>query len=227
MTTIQKMLFEYQDPGYRDFSIKLIPNISPEKIIGVRSPVIKKLTKEISSEAYAEEFINSLPHQYHEENAIHGGLLNIKYKDIHELLQKLDEFLPYVDNWAISDGISPKLFKKYPEIVYDKVLEWIKSDKTYVRRFAIGTLLGFYLGEYFKPEHLELVANSTNEDYYVNMMVAWYYSMALAKQYDSAIKYIEGKKLEPWTHNKTIRKAIESRQISDNIKQYLRTLKIK
>ena len=106
-------------------------------------------------------------------------------------------------------------------------MEWIKSDKTYVRRFAIGTLLGFYLGEYFKPEHLELVANSTNEDYYVNMMVAWYYSMALAKQYDSAIKYIEGKKLEPWTHNKTIRKAIESRQISDNIKQYLRTLKIK
>lgn len=227
MTEIQKKLFEHQDLGYRDFSIKLIPNIPPEKIIGVRSPVIKKLAREISSENYVDEFLNSLPHKYHEENAIHGGLLCIKYKDINALLEKLDEFLPYVDNWAISDGISPALFKKYPDIVYDRVLEWIKSDITYVRRFAIGTLLSFYLGENFKPEQLEIVADSTNDEYYVNMMVAWYFSIALVKQYDFAIKYIEEKRLEPWTHNKAIQKAIESRQIGDERKQYLRTLKVK
>ena len=227
MDIIKEKLFELQDIGYRDFTAKLIPNIDKETIIGVRTPILRTYVKQISKEPYADEFLKELPHKYYEENNIHGALLCNRYKDIDELLLALDEFLPYVDNWATCDCLSPKLFKKHPDKVYARVKEWIKSDYTYVRRFAIGTLMGFFLEDEFRDEHLEMVCNSTNDEYYVNMMVAWYFSIALVKQYDSTIKLIEAKKLEPWTHNKSIQKAIESRRIDDQTKEYLRSLKVK
>lgn len=227
MKIITEKLFELQDIGYKDFSAKLIPNIDKDTIIGVRTPAQKKLVNEIKNDSYIDEFLEELPHQYFEENNIHGALICLKYKDIEQLLSALDRFLPYVNNWATSDGISPRLFKKHIDRVYEKVKEWIKSEHTYVRRFAIDTLMSFYLEEHFKEEHLELVANSVNDEYYVNMMVAWYYSVALVKQYDSAIKVIEERRLEPWTHNKSIQKAIESRRIDADKKEYLKNLKIK
>ena len=227
MNIIQEKLFELQDLKYREFHLKLVPTVNPDRIIGVRTPMLRKLVKEISKEPYCNDFLRELPHKYYEEDNVHGALLSIKCKDIDLLLEGLDLFLPYIDNWATCDSLSPKLFKKYPDKVYDKVKEWIKSDHTYVRRFAIGTLLGFYLDENFREEHLEMVAQSCNEEYYVKMMVAWYFSVALVKQYAPAIKYIEDQRLEPWTHNKAIQKAIESYRISDDTKKYLKTLKIK
>lgn len=227
MKIIQDKLFELQDLSYKEFHAKLMPTINPDCIIGVRSPMVKTLVKEISKEDYIEEFLDELPHQYYEENNVHGGLLNARYKDIDELIARLDIFLPYVDNWATCDCLSPKLFKKHPEKVFEKVKEWIKSDHTYVRRFAIDTLLAFYLDDNFKEEHLQMVVESVNDEYYVKMMAAWYFSIALVKQYDTAIKYIEEKRLEPWTHNKAIQKAIESYRVPAERKDYLRTLKIK
>ena len=227
MTIIQEKLFALQDLKYKDFHAKLVPTMNPDRIIGVRTPALKKVVKELSKEDYVEEFLNVLPHQYYEEDNVHGGLLNLRYKDIHELLGRLDVFLPYVDNWATCDGLSPKLFRKYPELVFEKVQEWIKRDETYVRRFAIKTLMDFYMEDAFRPEHLQMVADSCNDEYYVKMMVAWYFSVALVKQYDAAISYIESHKLEPWTHNKSIQKAVESFRVSDEKKAYLKTFRVK
>jgi len=227
MDVIEKILYDSQDIKYRDFNSKLIPNIDKDKIIGVRMPIIRKIAKDIYLNDYIDEFLCELPHKYHEENILHGIILTLKYKNIDILLDKLDIFLPYVDNWAITDVISPKIFKKYPELVYNKIKIWLDSKDEYVVRFGVVTLLQFYLGDNFRLEELELVKNIDSNYFYVNMAIAWFYSFALIKQYDSTIKYFEDRVLCKWIHNKSIQKAIDSYRISDDRKNYLRILKIK
>lgn len=227
MEVITRFLFDNQDLKYRDFNSKLIPNISKDKIIGVRIPILRKYAKKIKDSEYIDKFLNELPHKYQEENILHGIILSIKYRDIDILLDKLNEFLVYVDNWAITDIISPKLFKKYPDKVYEMIKEWINSKNEYVVRFGIVSLLQFYLDDNFKIEELELVKNINCDYFYVNMAIAWFYSFALIKQYDDTIKLFENKELDKWIHNKSIQKALESFRIIDEKKEYLRTLKIK
>ena len=227
MEVITNMLFDKQDLGYRDFNSKLIPNIDKSKIIGVRMPIIRKIADKIKDNDYIDEFLNELPHKYHEENILHGIILTLKYKDIDILLDKLDKFLFYIDNWMVTDIISPKIFKKYPDKVYDKIKIWINSKHEYVVRFGVVSLLQFYLDDDFKLELLELVSNIKSNYFYVNMAIAWFYSIALVKQYDDTIKYFLDRKLDKWIHNKSIQKAIESYRISDDRKEYLRSLKIK
>lgn len=223
---IQSRLFEMQDPQYKDFHCKLMPTVNPETVIGVRTPDLRKFAKELSKMPEATEFIKILPHNYYEENNLHGFLIET-IKDYDAAIAAVDAFLPYIDNWATCDLISPKLFKKHLPELYGKIKVWLMSDKTYTVRFGIGMLMGFYLDENFKPEMLELVARLRSGDYYINMMIAWYFATALAKQYDTAMPYIQNQRLEKWTHNKAIQKAIESFRISDEAKAYLRTLKVK
>ena len=227
MDKIKKILFDNQDIKYRDFNSKLIPNIDSNKIIGVRMPILRKIGKDIYQEDYIDRFLEELPHKYHEENILHGIILTLKYKDIDILLNKLDIFLPYVDNWAITDVISPKIFKKYPDKVYSKIKIWVNSDNEYTIRFGVVSLLQFFLDEDFREEELELVKNIDSEYFYVKMAISWFYSFALIKQYDKTIKYFEDRVLDKWIHNKSIQKAIESYRISDDRKKYLRSLKIK
>ncbi len=221
---IRTKLFELQDLEYRDFNSKLIPNIEVETQIGIRTPKLRKYAKELSKTPEAMEFLNILPHKYFEENSLHGFLLET-IKDYDSAIQYMDAFLPYIDNWATCDCTSPKVFKKHPAELLEKAKEWIASDHTYTIRYGIGTLMRYYLDEHFKPEYLELAASVNSQEYYVKMMVAWYFATALAKQYEATIPYIENHILGKWTHNKTIQKAIESYRITPEQKTYLRTLK--
>lgn len=227
MEQIVKELYELQDKEYQAFHAKLIPNIDSECVIGVRTPALRKYAKELAGRPEAAEFLKELPHKYYEENNLHGFLLPLLYKNVPELLEQLDLFLPYVDNWATCDMMSPKVFKKDLALVYESVKKWLKSSHTYEVRFAIVTLLGFYLDEAFNPEMLQLVASVKSEEYYIKMAAAWYFSIALIKQYDTAIEYITEQRLETWTHNKAIQKAIESYRIDADRKEYLRSLKVK
>ena len=226
--TITDGLFALKDENYRRFHAKLIPDIPIDNIIGVRTPVLRKYAKEVAKLPEANIFLESLPHSYYEENNLHGALLSLLYpKDIIAFMEQLERFLPYVDNWATCDMLSPKIFKKHLPYVYERVQKWLQSDAVYTIRFGIVTLLGFYLDNAFEPEMLQLVANVRSEEYYVNMAVAWYFSMALVKQYDATLPYIQNRVLEPWTHNKSIQKAIESRRIPQETKAYFRGLKIR
>ena len=227
MDVIKKILYSNEDLGYRDFNSKLIPNISKDRIIGVRMPILRKIAKDIYNDKYIDEFLLELPHEYHEENILHGIILTLKYNDIDILLDKLDLFLPYMDNWAVTDVISPKLFKKYPNKGYERIKLWINSDCEYVIRFGIVSLLQFYLDDNYKLEILELVSKINSDYFYVKMAISWFYSIALIKQYDDMIVYLESYKLDKWIHNKTIQKAIESYCISNDRKEYLRKLRIK
>lgn len=227
MNEITKGLFELQDTGYRDFHAGLIPNIPYEKIIGVRTPQLRRYAKEAAKRDDVYDFLSRLPHDYYEENNLHGELLKLLYKDLYAFLEQLEIFLPYIDNWATCDMLSPKVFRKDLPFVCQKIKEWLGSDKTYTVRFAVVTLLQFFLGEQFTPGMLELVAAVGNEEYYVRMAVAWYFSMALVKQYDAAVTYFETQRLDNWTHNKAIQKAVESRQIDAATKTYLKSLKVK
>lgn len=227
---ITKGLLALQDEEYRAFHARLMPEIAYERIIGVRTPQLRAYAKEIAAQPCVEEFLQELPHYYYEENNLHGALLNLRYKkeaELGELLEQLECFLPYVDNWATCDMLSPKLFKKNLPLVYERIREWVKSENTYTIRFGIVTLLGYFLDDAFEPEMLELAAGVKSEEYYVRMAVAWYFSIALVKQYEAAVPYFEQPRLEPWTHNKAIQKAIESRRIDEEVKDYLRTLKVK
>ena len=226
MDIITDKLFKKQDLKYREFTAKSIPNISIDKIIGVRIPVIRALAKEIKDYEYIDEFINELPHRYQEENLLHGIILSY-YKDIDLLLKKLDIFLKYADNWAITDIISPKIFKKYPDKVYKYIVKWINSKDEYKIRFGIVSLLQFYLDDNYKKDVLGLIKNIKSESYYVKMAISWFYSFALIKRYDDTIILFQDKCLDKWIHNKSIQKAIESYRISDDRKEYLRSLKIK
>ena len=223
---IFQRLSELSDPTYRDFHAGLIPNISPETILGVRVPALRKLARELRGSAEAQEFMAALPHEYYDENCLHGLLIN-DIKDFGATVSALDAFLPYVDNWAVCDLISPRSFKSRPPELAAHVRRWLESSHSYTVRFGIGVLMSFYLDEGFEPAQLEAVAERCCEEYYVNMMVAWYFATALAKQPEAALPYIENRRLTRWTHNKAIQKSIESRRIPDETKAYLKTLRWK
>lgn len=223
---VQKQLMAMQDLKYRDFQCKLMPTVASDTVIGVRTPELRKFAKEFSKKPDVDEFLKILPHKYYEENNLHGFLIET-IKDYYRVITELDAFLPYVDNWATCDLMRPKIFQKHLEELLGKIKEWINDDHTYTIRFGIEMLMSFYLDEQFCPEFLELVSYVQSEEYYVNMMVAWYFATALAKQYDDTLPYIEQHRLSKWTHNKAIQKAVESYRISDGQKTYLRTLKVK
>lgn len=222
---IRSRLFELQDSQYRDFQIRLMPTVAPESVIGVRTPELRKLAREFAKTPEALEFIKLLPHKYYEENNLHGFIIETM-KNYNDCVAALDAFLPFVDNWATCDLMSPKVFKKHLPELYEKIKLWIASGDTYTVRFGIEMLMSFYLGDAFTPEMPELVARIVSEEYYVKMMVAWYFATALAKQYDAILPFFTKKRLEPWTHNKAIQKSIESYRISDETKALLRTLKV-
>lgn len=224
---IQKELFKMQELKMKDFNSKLIPNIEKENFIGIRTPKLRKFAKEIykNNKDEVDTFLNSLPHKYIEENFLHGFLID-NLKDFDDTLKHTEKFLPFIDNWANCDSFNPKIFKKNKEKIYEKIKIWIKSNHEYTVRYAIGLLLSNYLDEDFKEEHLEMVVNIKRDEYYIKMMVAWYFSFALIKQYESTIPYIQQKKLEKWTHNKTIQKAVESFRIDNETKKYLKLLKL-
>lgn len=226
MEKLQKALFDNQDKEYRVFQQKLMPGIKLDDIIGVRLPVIRKIAKENAKTEDAKKFLDSLPHKYYDENQLHGFLIN-QIKDYDECVKRIDEFLPYVDNWAVCDSINPKMLSKHKEELIKDIKRWVSSDKTYTIRHGIHMLMAFFLDSDFKKEYLEIPAKIVSEEYYVNMMIAWFFATALAKKWDATITYIEEKKLPVWVHNKTIQKAIESFRVNEEHKQYLRTLKIK
>lgn len=226
MTDIQTALFALRDPAYQAFQSKLIPTIDPQTVIGVRMPALRKLAREIAGTPVAEGFLQELPHRYYEENNLHGLLISA-IPDYDGAVAALETFLPYVDNWATCDLISPKVFKKHLPELEEKIPTWLAAEAEYTVRFGLGTLLGFYLDDAFRPEHLEWAAALRREEYYIRMMVAWYFATALAKQYDHALPYLEKGRLDLWTHNKTIRKAVESTRVCPEHKAHLRTLRRK
>jgi 3-methyladenine DNA glycosylase AlkD len=221
-------LFELQDIGYGAFHARLNPNIDKDLIIGVRFPDLKKLEKSLSKDE-KEEFISKLPHKYCEENNLHGLIMGSISNDISKTFNYLDIFIPYIDNWATCDTTVSglKIFKRYPKEVHNKVNEWLKSENPFIVRFGIVILLGYFLNDNFDLEDLKTLSSINSDNYYVNMALAWYFSVALVKQYDSTIKLIEAKSLPKFVHNKSIQKAIESYRISPSSKEYLRSLKVK
>ncbi len=226
ITNVQTRLFELQDLKYRDFHAKLMPTVNKEKIIGVRTPALRVFAKKYGKTDEAKEYLQILPHQYYEENNLHGLLIE-QIKDYDTCLEELERFLPYIDNWATCDMLAVKVVKKHLDIFIDEVYRWMESDHAYTIRFGISMLMRYYLEDAFQMEYPEKVAQIRSEEYYVNMMRAWYFATALAKQYDKILPFIEKQKLDVWTHNKTIQKAIESYRITPEQKEYLRGLKIK
>ena len=222
---MKEELFKLQDKKYRDFQVKLIPNVNPDTIIGVRTPDLRMLARKLVKENNYITFLNSLPHKYFDENQLHAFIIS-ELKDYDECINYVNKFLPYVENWATCDQMSPKVFKKHPDKLLDNIKGWIKSKETYTIRFGICALMQYYLDDNFKEEYLKLVSSVKSDEYYVNMMIAWYFATSLAKQYDSTIKYIENKELDSWTHTKTIQKACESYRITQDKKDYLKSLKV-
>ena len=223
---IQKELFSRQDKEYMKFLSKLTPNVSEDTIIGVRIPEIRKLAKKLVKNNEYEDFLKELPHKYYDENLLHGAIIS-ENKDFENCIELLNSFLLFVDNWAVCDTISPKIFKKHKKELIEKIKEWSQSDKTYTCRFGVEMLMTHFLDEDFKKEYLEMVANIHSEEYYVKMVVAWFFATALAKQWDYAVIYLENNKLDVWVHNKTIQKARESLRILEDKKGYLKGLKRK
>ena len=224
--TVRDELFKLQDLGYRDFHAKLMPTVDKDKIIGIRTPLLRKFARDFNKTPEAKQYLDVLPHKYYEENNLHGFLIE-QIKDYDETVARLDKFLPFVDNWATCDLIKPKAFKKRPSPLLTKAEEWMRASDTYTVRFGIGVLINYYLDDGFDSALPQTVADIRSEEYYINMMIAWYFATALAKQYEAALPYLEEKRLDVWTHNKTIQKAVESYRITDEQKAYLKTLKIK
>ena len=223
---IHSELIKLQDLGYRDLQIKTIPSADPDSIIGVRTPALRALAKELAKRDDISEFLSDLPHKFFEENQLHAFILS-GMKDAEACIKLVDKFLPYVDNWATCDQMSPKIFKKNKDLLLGYVDAWIESDHTYEKRFGIGMLLEHFLDEDFKTLYLTKVSKIRSDEYYVNMMIAWYFATALAKQYKATLPFIEKQKLDKWTHNKSIQKAVESYRITPEQKEYLKTLKRK
>lgn len=223
---IRKELKKLQDNGYREMQVTIIPTLEADSIIGVRTPALRQLAKELAKREDISEFLSDLPHKFFEENQLHAFILS-GMKDAESCIRLVDEFLPYVDNWATCDQMSPKVFKKHKQLLLEYVDKWIRSEHTYVKRFAIGMLMEHFLDEDFKTSYLTKVSKIRSEEYYVNMMIAWYFATALAKQYEDTLPFIEKQKLDKWTHNKSIQKAVESYRITQEQKEYLKTLKRK
>lgn len=227
MTEIQKILYSNKDDKNAKFQASLTPGVDEDKFMGVRVPVVRKIAKEIySDKELVEEFLKELPHEYFDENMLHAVLISME-SDYDRFVEKLEAFFPYIDNWAVSDTIACKSAKKNPELLIKDAIRWAKSDKTYTCRVGVDFIMSYYLNDYFKSEYNEIVSKIVSDEYYVNMMVAWYFATALAKQWEATIPYIEEKKLSVWVHNKTIQKSVESFRVTNEHKDYLRTLRIK
>ena len=222
--TIYDRLLKHQDEKYREFQSKLVPNIPKETILGVKTPDMRAITKEVFGTPEADEFLKTLPHACYEENLVHFFLI-AKIKDFDACVEAVERFLPYVDCWPVCDQSSPKVFTKNHDRLLPYIRKWIASDHVYTSRFGMRMLMNEFLGGDFKEEYLGWVAEKQGEDYYLKMMVAWYFATALAKQYDASIVYFEKRKLDPWTHKKAIQKAIESFRVSEEHKEYLKTLR--
>ncbi len=225
---IQSSLLSMQDEIYRYFVSKLIPTVKYESIIGIRTPVLRAYAKQIENNTQIDlnDFLSALPHKYFEENNLHAFIIE-REKDFDTAIKKTESFLPHVDNWATCDSFSPKVFKKHKNELLPYIDRWLNSNFTYAVRFGIKTLMNLYLDEDFNEEYMQKISKIISEEYYINMMISWYFATALAKQYDYAVKYLEKQALPKWTHNKTIQKSIESYRITKDQKDYLRTLKIK
>jgi len=213
-------LFQYQDLKYKEFHQKLMPTVDKDTVIGVRTPILRRLSKDFSDPSFLKE----LPHRYYEENNLHAFLIE-QIKDFDACIDELERFLPYIDNWATCDMLTPRCFKRNTELLLPYIQKWIKSEHTYTVRFAVNMLMKFYLGDNFSIEYSDMVKNISSKEYYVNMVRAWYFATALAKHYDEIIPYLLKNKLDKWTHNKTIRKAIESYRITKEQKDFLKKLK--
>ena len=223
---IRSWMMAGQDKKYRDFQAKLIPTVNPEMIIGLRTPALRKYAKELAKREDADEFLTDLPHKYFDEDQLHAFMLS-EIKDYERCMEGVNRFLPYVNNWATCDQMSPKIFKKHKDELLKNIKKWLKSKETYTVRFAIGMLMEHFLDEDFDAKYPEMVAGIRSDEYYINMMIAWYFATALAKQYDAVIPYIEENRLDAWTHNKAIQKSVESYRITDEQKEYLKSLKVK
>lgn len=224
MTHLQEELFELQDIKYRDFNSSLIPGIEKETVIGVRILVLRKFAKEYAKSGETEQFMRELPHKYYEENNLHMMLI-AQIKDYDKCISETEKFLPHIDNWATCDSPLPKCFDKNKEDVLGRAKNWIATDATYVKRYGMGVMMRLFLDEDFKEEYIQLVAGVKSEEYYVNMMIAWYMATALAKQWDAAIPYIQERRLSEWVHRKSIQKAVESYRITPEQKEYLKGLR--
>ena len=223
---IREELHKHQDLKYRDLQIKILPSVKPEAIIGVRTPELRKYAKQLSKREDIQEFLDDLPHKFFDEDQLHAFILS-EMKDYEKCIGRLEIFLPHVNNWATTDQMSPKVFKKHRAELLKHINKWIKSKKPYTIRYGIGMLMEHFLEEDFDIKYPETVASVRSEEYYVNMMIAWYFATALAKQYDAILPFIENRKLDVWTHNKAIQKSVESYRITPEQKAYLKTLKIK
>lgn len=223
---IEKELFSLADEKYRDFSASLIPAVDKNNVIGVRTPELRKLAKTLAKDERTAEFLSALPHKYQEENALHGYIISLE-KDFDTAVSEIERFLPFIDNWAVCDTTSPKVFAKNKPALLEYIKKWLRSDRTYTVRFGVGMLMQHFLDEAFESEQMTLVADIRSEEYYVKMMQAWYFATALAKQYEAAFEIIRDKKLDKWTHNKTIQKAVESYRITDEKKEILKGYRIK
>ncbi len=221
---IQAELFALQDSRYGDFQAKLIPNIPRDTIIGIRVPKLRALAKSCIHEPESDAFVQTLPHRYMEEYMLHSFLI-AETKDFQACMEQTERLLPYIDNWAVCDSFSPRIFKKYPDLLIKKIIAWSRSAHIYTSRFGIKMLMTHYLERNFKPEYLDIPSRICSDAYYLNMMIAWFYATALAKQWDATIPYLERHLLSAWVHQKTIQKAIESYRITDSQKAFLRTLK--
>ena len=223
---IRAELFRLRDENYRDFQAKLIPGMEPNTMIGVRTPALRAYAKELSKRPDIGEFTGAMPHRYFDENQLHAFILS-EMKDYEECVRAVDRFLPFVDNWATCDQLSPKVFGKHHASLLSWIETWLASGETYTVRFGIGMLMQHYLDADFDPAYPIWVAAIQSEEYYINMMRAWYFATALAKQYDAVLPYLEEQRFDAWTQNKTIQKAVESCRITDEQKAYLKTLKVK
>lgn len=224
VSEIQQELFANRDEKYGSFQAKLLPTIDANSVIGVRTPTLRAFAKTLYNQNDFYSFVNDLPHTYFDENQLHAFLIS-QIKDFDLCIEETNRFLPFVDNWATCDQMSPKIFKKHKKELLEQIKIWISSNKTYTVRFAIGMLMKYFLDEDFSLDYPKMILSVRAEDYYVKMMIAWYFATALAKQYDSILPFFENKKLDKWMHNKAIQKALESYRISNDRKQYLRTLK--
>ncbi len=222
--TLYDRLIKVKDDTYHDFQVKLVPNIPPETILGVRTPEMRKIAKEVFASPDRDAFLQDLPHRYYEENLIHFFVISM-IRDFDSCIEAVENFLPYVDCWPVSDQATPKAFAKNHPKLLPYIRKWIASEHVYTARFGIRMLMNEFLGDDFKKEYPELVANKKGDDYYLKMMSAWYFATALAKKYDETIPFFEERRLDEWVHKKAIQKAIESYRVSEEHKQYLKSLR--
>ena len=222
--TIQESLFSMQEVNYGDFAAKLLPTVARERVIGVRLPLVRKLAKQIKGTEQADVFMRALPHKYLEEDHLHAYLIS-QMRDAKVCFAALDAFLPHVDNWSVCDSLRPKALTKDRDALQAHIRDYLQSDHPYTVRFGIEMLMAYCLDEHFSPDHLSLVAGVQSEEYYVNMMIAWYFATALAKQWDATVCYLEDRRLSPWVHAKTIQKAVESYRVTDAHKAYVKGLR--